>query len=281
MLTTFLTLAGSIAGAMLFAAALLHLIPTLGSFGRRVAQRFTHAPGLDLLVVYFTVLPLIAGPIIDGWLGLAAAILAQVAALLIWQTLHELAHPEARRGPRIIKAINRIVGPWRNLSAVYVTGIVVPLFSLVRLAEVMIYPMLTRLVGLPKYRHGDWVSVSRHKFSGLIGHDLIWCLYCDWMTGVWSLGSEMLRNVESFWCPIRFSSEKKCANCVVDFPDIDNGWVPANGTMAQVAQKVTEMYPMRAVESAQPGIAMPPTERPWFGHPARLTIEGVLPSAGS
>ena len=37
----------------------------------------------------------------------------------------------------------------------------------------------------------------------VIGHALIWCLYCDWMTGVWSLGTEMLRNVESFWYPIR------------------------------------------------------------------------------
>ena len=47
------------------------------------------------------------------------------------------------------------------------------------------------------------------KVEGLVGHDRIWCLYCDWMTGVWSLGTEMLRNVESFWCPLRFSSDAK------------------------------------------------------------------------
>src|SRR5262249_30687754 len=124
--------------------------------------------------------------------------------------------------------------------------------------------ILTWTVRLPKYRQGDWVNVSRQKFRGLVGHDLIWCLYCDWMTGVWSLGSEMLRNVESFWCPIRFASGKKCANCAVDFPDVFNGWVPADGTMADVASVLEAKYPAQGPQ-------------PWFGHPARLTVEGKEP----
>ena len=41
------------------------------------------------------------------------------------------------------------------------------------------------------------------------------------LTGVYSLGAEMLRNVESFWCPIRFYDGKKCDNCKLDFPDIE------------------------------------------------------------
>jgi hypothetical protein len=93
------------------------------------------------------------------------------------------------------------------------------------MAEVFVYPPIQWLTGFPSYRSGDWVNVSRHKFSGLVGHDLIWCLYCDWMTGIWSLGTEMLRNVESFWCPIRFSNTAKCDNCSVDFPDVKNEWV--------------------------------------------------------
>ena len=97
-------------------------------------------------------------------------------------------------------------------------------------------PWLTWLLGFKSYDHREWVNVSRHKFEGLIGRDLIWCLYCDWMTGVYSLGAEMLRNVESFWCPIRFYDDKKCENCSLDFPDIDAGWVPADGTMADVVQ---------------------------------------------
>src|SRR5688572_33483633 len=89
------------------------------------------------------------------------------------------------------------------------------------------------------------------------------------MTGIWSLGSEMLRNVESFWCPIRFASDKKCANCAVDFPDIENGWVAAGGTMAQVVGTLNEKY---ALDGATKGRVH--QHNAWFGHPARLTVEG-------
>jgi hypothetical protein len=143
----------------------------------------------------------------------------------------------------------------------WATAIVTPMFWIVRLAELFVYPVLTNLIDLPKYRHGDWVNCSRQKFNGLVGQDLIWCLYCDWMTGVWSLGTEMLRNVESFWCPIRFASDKKCVNCATDFPDVENGWVPAHGTMADVTATIERMY-----EHQRP--------RAWFGHPVRITVKG-------
>jgi hypothetical protein len=173
--------AGGTFAGLLLVAGLLHLFPRLGRAGRRVAEACTRAPGLDWLVVYFTVVPLIVGAIIGGWAGLAGAVIGQVAAVLVWSRLHEL--------------FNR-----------------------------------------------DWVNVSRQKFEGLVGHDLIWCLYCDWMTGVWSLGTEMLRNVESFWCPIRFYNGKKCENCAIDFPDVNAGWVPADGTMSEVANTIERMY---------------------------------------
>ena len=103
-------------------------------------------------------------------------------------------------------------------------------------------------------------TTSRESFDGLVGHDLIWCLYCDWMTGVYSLGAEMLRNVESFWCPIRFYEGKKCENCNVDFPDINGGWVKADGNMQDVENVMEEKYGSG--------------ERAWFGHPVRLTVKG-------
>ena len=142
----------------------------------------------------------------------------------------------------------------------WVTAVVTPLFWIVRVAEVFVYPLLTMLIGLPRYKQGDWVNVSRQKFSGLVGHDLIWCLYCDWMTGVWSLGSEMLRNVESFWCPIRFYEGKKCDNCKIDFPDVAGDWVKHDGTMMDVTTLLEAKYAGG--------------ERGWFGHPARLTVKG-------
>lgn len=273
MLTTSLTVFLIAIVAMLTGAGALHLLPRLGAAGRTVSTAFCRAPALDLAITYFLIGPPVVGAIIAGWLGVPAAILGQIVGLQIWVVLHELAHPRASRGPRIVKSLNRIVGRWRNHTAVWITGIAVPLFWLVRVTQILVYPPITWLVGLPRYRTGDWVNVSRHKFDGLVGHDLIWCLYCDWMTGVWSLGSEMLRNVESFWCPIRFDSTKKCENCRIDFPDIEGtpntpSWIPSDGNMHDVTALLESQYTGR-------------THNPWFGHPTRVTIHGKpAPEAG-
>jgi hypothetical protein len=178
--------------------------------------------------------------------------------------LHELANRDARRGPRIIKFSDALIGRWRNMAATWLTAVVTPVFWVIRVAQVALYPPIAALTGFPRYAAGEWVNVSRHKFSGLVGHDMIWCLYCDWMTGVWSLGSEMLRNVESFWCPIRFDSAKKCANCAVDFPDVEQGWVEADGTMADVTATLQRQY-------ARTG----PGDRAWFNAPVRITVRGA------
>jgi hypothetical protein len=249
---------------LLVTAGLLHLLPYVGRSRKGVLDACCKAPLLDLIVCYFTILPLIIGPLVSGWAGLISATFAQLATLLIWQTIHEAVHRDAAKGPRIIKILNKKFGAVSNLTAVYITGFAIPIFWLVRMAELILYPPLIKLVNLPAYNAGDWISVSRQKFSGLVGHDLIWCLYCDWMTGVWSLGSEMLRNVESFWCPIRFSCEKKCANCAIDFPDVNNGWVPASGTMGDVVKTLDRMYPpAKEVQS-------------WFGHPLRRAHPPIL-----
>jgi len=262
MLQQFLQIAGITTAAILLMAGVLHLIPRLGPVGRRLSDAFCRAPLLDLIITYYTVAPMIIGPIVGGWIGLAAGITGQVAAIVIWTPLHELAHPQGRRGPRIVHQINRTVGRFRNHAAVWTTALAVPLFWIVRVAQYIVYPPLTWLVRLPKYNDAEWVNVSRHKFNGLVGHDLIWCLYCDWMTGIWSLGSEMLRNVESFWCPIRFDSSKKCDNCKIDFPDIEHGWARADGTMADVTAALDAHY--------KPGDRV----NGWFGHPVRLTVNG-------
>ena len=239
---SFLIIIGWMVAALLAGAGFLHLVPKLGGAGRRLTAWLAIAPGLDLVVTYFTAAPLIVGPLLAGWIGLAAAICSQVLAVMIWTFLHGLAHPAARKGPRIIKVLNRLVGSWRNFAAVWVTAAVVPIFWLIRVAELLVWPCLVHLIRFPRYNHGEWVRVSRHKFDNLVGHDLIWCLYCDWMTGVWSLASEMLRNVESFWCPIRFDLDKKCDNCKHDFPDVFNGWVDSDSDMSEVTKVLEEQY---------------------------------------
>jgi hypothetical protein len=248
---------------LLAGAGLLHLTPSLGQAGKRLSDACCRAPLLDAIVGYFTIVPWIVGPAIAGWFGLMSAVLAQVATLLIWQAVHEALHRDAAGGPRIIKVLNENFGAFRNLTALYLTGFALPIFCLVRIAQLLLYPNLVRLVHFPSYNAADWINVSRQKFSGLIGHDLVWCLYCDWMTGVWSLGAEMLRNVESFWCPIRFACEKKCANCARDFPDVNAGWVPASGNMTDVTMTLKRMYP--STKQVQP----------WFGHPLRRTPPAI------
>ncbi|MCL4220186.1 MAG: hypothetical protein KJZ65_02330 [Phycisphaerales bacterium] len=262
--------------ALLLGAGVLHALAKAGLGG--LSRWLCRAPGLDLVILYFTVLPMVGGPIAGvqmharlaepgmpgwaaGWLGLVAAVLGQIGTVMIWTVLHEVANRKHLRGPRIVHQLNRTVGRTRNHAAVWWTAWAVPLFAIVRAAEYFIYPPLIYLVRFPRYKQGEWVNVSRHKFSGLVGHDLIWCLYCDWMTGVWSLGTEMLRNVESFWCPIRFDSTKKCENCRVDFPDIEGGWVPADGSMQDVVHTLDTHYGKTGVNA-------------WYGHPARLTVEG-------
>lgn len=262
-------LAAAVFIGILLLAGFLQLAGRLGATGRRLVEAASRAPLLDAVVFWYTTAPLLAalalgifgyGGVLWTLAALATAVMAQAAAMMTWIALHELANPRARRGPRIVSSLNRAVGPWRNNLAVWWTAWAIPVFMIVRIAELLVYPPLIWLINLPRYNQAEWVNVSRHKFEGLIGYDRLWCLYCDWMTGIWSLGSEMLRNIESFWCPIRFSSEAKCENCKIDFPDVDGGWAPANGNMTDAVAAVEKHYP------ANPN--------GWFGHPARLTVEG-------
>lgn len=244
-------------GLLTVGASFLHLLPRLGKIGREISDWLCYSPGIDLALAYFMLVPVTFGLLASGWQGLGISLLAELSALWLWIILHELTHREQRHQANIHRTMSSIVGKWRNHAAVWITALAIPLFWIVRFTEVIVYPPLTKLVKLPRYDAKDWVNVSRHKFEGLVGYDLIWCLYCDWMTGVWSLGTEMLRNVESFWCPIRFYSEKKCENCQLDFPDVDNGWVAADGTMEDVTKLLESKY-----TPAQ-------EERAWFGHSCR------------
>lgn len=254
-------LAGTIVGVGVL-AALLTLVPRMGRRGRAIADVCAQAPLLDIFVAALTWVPWLLGYIFAGWVGLPGTLAGQAIVLGLWCTLHERMYRQAARGPRIVKFINRTVGRWRNHLALWLTLIALPGFWFIRVLQITAYWPLVVLLRFPKYRQPEWINVSRQKFEGLVGHDLVWCLYCDWMTGVYSLGAEMLRNVESFWCPIRYYHGKKCENCRIDFPDIEQGWVAADRTMGDV----------EALMEAKYGDG----QRAWFGHPVRLTVKGTV-----
>lgn len=256
-LVQFLIVAGA---TVILLSTLAVLLTNLARAPRWLGDIFARAPALDLVVALLTWVPWVSGSVRAGWAGLLGALAGQVATYYAWVAYHEYQNQKAVKGPRIVKVINGIVGKWRNHAALWGTLVALPCFWHMRLLEVAVYPFLVWLLKFPRYRHGDWVNVSRHKFDGLVGHDLFWCLYCDWMTGVTVLGVEMLRNVESFWCPIRFTDGKKCDNCKLDFPDVADGWVPADRSMGEVTHTLERMYG--------------DGRRSWFGHPARLTVRG-------
>ena len=260
---TFLIVAAITAAALALVTLVITALPRVAPAR---ADAWARAPRLDVIMAALTWVPWVAAGIAAGWAGVGAALVAQFAVAYLWVALHELVHRDAVRGPRLVKAHNRFVGRLRNHTALWVSAIAVPLFWGIRFAQIGVYPLFPWLVGFPAYRHGDWINVSRHKFDGLVGHDLLWCLYCDWMTGVYALGGEMLRNVESFWCPIRFIDAAKCANCRVDFPDVES-WVPPDGTMADAERMLMDRYA--------------DGRRELFGHPARLTVEGSPASEDS
>lgn len=234
---------------------LLTFMPRISPLGKDIHEAWTKAPWLDLIVSTLIWIPWLLSGIMAGWLGIAVSLLAQFLVMQLWCFSHELAHRKDGYRSHIVSFHDRHMGWWRNNLALWATVLAVPLFFHLRFCEIFVYPFLIWLLGFPNYNHSEWINVSRQKFQGLIGYDLIWCLYCDWMTGVYSLGAEMLRNVESFWCPIRFYNGKKCENCKLDFPDLENGWVAADGNMSDVERVLEKKYSHN--------------QRSWFGHQER------------
>jgi len=239
---TFLWILGGLVAAALF---------TRLAFA--MTERIAKAPWVDLFVSLFTWAPWAAGWFLDGWPGVGAAVLAQIVFLHLFCAVDRALR--GKPGPTLEGAQSRVLGWWRNQLCLLVQTPAIPVFWMIRIAEIVLYPPIAWLGKLPTYNSSEWVNLSRHKFDGLVGHDLLWCWYCDWMTGLWALGSDMLRNIESFWCPIRFCDDCKCRNACIDFPDLAR-WAPANGTVADAVRVFDEHYDGKRKNS-------------WWGHPDR------------
>jgi len=218
-----------------------------------VFPRLTYAPWLDLVVSYFIWIPWVAGYWLVGWRGILGALFAQFVFLHAFCALDRVLRGQG--GRTLEGAHAKKLGWVRNEIALLLTVPAVVVFFLVRAAEILFYPPMAWMAKMPRYETAEWINLSRHKFDGLVGHDLVWCWYCDWMTGVWALGSEMLRNVESFWCPIRFCEDCKNCHVATDFPDVQK-WCAAQGSIEDAVKVFEEQYGDRQ-------------ENSWFGHPDR------------
>jgi len=209
------------------------------------------APALDFFISLFTWIPWTVGVGCWGWMGLGAAVVAQILFLHAFCLVHRALR--GKKGRTLTDAQGRVLGPIRNQLCLLVQTPAIFAFVGIRAAQLVLYPAIAALGRLPTYRQSEWVNLSRHKYSGLIGYDLLWCWYCDWMTGLWCLGSEMLRNIESFWCPIQFQSPEKNAHASIDFPDVKK-WAPPNGTMEDAVRLIEQHYDKKSPNS-------------WWGHP--------------
>lgn len=237
--------------AAIFAGLALAAIFTRLAYA--VTDRIAVAPALDCFISLFTWIPWVAGFWLSGWWGLLAAVAAQLCFLHAFCLVHRALR--GKKGRTLTDAQGRVLGPIRNQLCLLVQTPAIFCFVGIRITELVLYPPIAALGRLPTYKQGEWVNLSRHKYDGLIGYDLLWCWYCDWMTGLWSLGSEMLRNIESFWCPIQFKSAEKNRHASIDFPDVKK-WAPADGTMEDAVRVFEAHYDGKAKNS-------------WWGHPDR------------
>ncbi|TVQ78632.1 MAG: hypothetical protein EA369_06420 [Bradymonadales bacterium] len=230
----------------------------LGLQSNSLAERFRKVPILDFWVAVFVWLPPLFSALYMGIAGFLVSVVTQSIYLAIFCRIHSwLAYLRSgSQGGRLLKVLGSSVGTVKVLAGFYFTLLALPCFLVVRFGQIFLYPLLQFSLGFPRYIHSDFIQVSRHKFQGLVGIDLLWCLYCEWAAGVYSLGGEMVRNNESFWCPIRFYENKHCENCRVDFPDLAE-WIPSDGKMEAVENLLQKKYPKdRKV-------------RAWYQHPSR------------
>ena len=90
------------------------------------------------------------------------------------------------------------------------------------------------------------------------------CMTCEENAATVTAKKEEAR-LEEEEMTLRFTDPGKCENCRVDFPDVADGWLSADGSMAEAEQLILDRYG--------------DGRREWFGHPARLTVEGSPPAA--
>ena len=222
---------------------LLALTLTIYYSTEAMRKPFMKGIGVDALWSAFLIVPFILGALMG--LPWYLTFVLMVSYLAVWSQVDR--RLRGKPGDFSIAAYWIERDGWGRYLLGWWCTAAIPLFFLVRLTELLVYPVLVVAWGLPPLRASDYIMLSRHKWEGLVGADLVYCLYCEWMTGVWSLGSAQLQNIESMWCPLRFRSEVQCEKCKAFFPDV-NAWARPEDGMPGVEKFYRENYDDRPMQ---------------------------------
>lgn len=253
-LVFWLSLAGTL--LLILSASLgLQLIPGIGLYGKKRADRIARQPWADLLVFALVALPWIGALLIGGVVGLFGACAGQVLGAIAFAFIHKYSQTQRSRKPGPIKMLARRLGMVRTCAAMLFSLSALPVLIIMRAMQLTIWPLYAMALKLPREPHGAYVSFTRQKTAGLIGLDLLWALYTEWAIGVWAMSAQIMRHSASLWCPMRFGDDAKNTLCTLDFPDVQR-WAD-HGSMDSTVRLIEQMHA--------------PGRTAWFGHASRAT----------
>ena len=137
-MTTLILLSLMIFLVILALATGLTLMGRLGPWGKGLAAALCHTPGLDLALIVLVWLPWLGGLAQAGWGGVLSALVGQVLATQVWVWGHQWVYRHQRPQLGINGYLSQRYGWWRNHLALWITALVLPVFFLIRAAQVQI-----------------------------------------------------------------------------------------------------------------------------------------------
>ena len=115
-------------------------------FSSKKSDTLLRAPLLDLMVGLFTWVPWAAAFYFYSWHGLLGCFIGQMTMLSSFCNIHTMLHNY--KGPTIKHTLNQIVGPARNHLGLLFSLLALPILLVVRLGEILLYPLLVWTLNL-------------------------------------------------------------------------------------------------------------------------------------
>jgi hypothetical protein len=130
------------AGAVFIGLAIAALLTRIAY---AITDRIAQASWLNLFVSLFTWAPWVAGAVLDGWIGVAGAVIAQMIFLHAFCLVHRaLRAIGKKKGRTLTDAQGRVLGPFRHQLCLMVQTPAILVFAQIRLAEILLYPAIAQ-----------------------------------------------------------------------------------------------------------------------------------------